>query len=77
MCVIVSDEKWRPILIERLKKKTVFFFQNLVKATRIVMLRPFCEDPLALDAVFSPYWLELPILILLIMLVASYKVILD
>ena len=52
----------------------IHLVQDTVKATRIVLIRPFATDPLEMDQYLHPYFLELPILILVLMLVASYKV---
>ena len=53
----------------------IHFVQDAVKATRIILVRPFWSDPLSLDQSLHPYVLELPILLLVIMMVASYKAI--
>ena len=47
--------------------------QDTVEAIRIVLLRPFATDPLDWDQHVHPYILEVPILILILLLVASYK----
>ena len=51
----------------------IHLVQDTVKAIRIVLVRPFATDPLYWDQQIHPYLLEVPILILILLLVASYK----